>query len=444
MLDARSNGPSFDQGSPIARSAPLAAGIAAALVLVAPRGAVITLVLLAVALAVQAGIITKGSAHWPAGSWPPSAPWLLATAFGAYIAVNATWSVHRSEAFGKVIFYGFAVLLAAAAISCLSRIGRKPLERLAQAMLAAVGIGMAYLLAEVLLDQVVARTVASWLPFVRPDPKHATVVDGKVVTIGAYVLNRNVAALSLLLFPALLMARSLLPRPAALAYGVVLALGTAVAAFNSQHETSMLAIVFAGVAFAGLWAVPALMRNAVLAGWLVATLLVVPIALASYAAGLHQVGWIPETGRNRIILWNVTGREVARTPVLGVGVASTRELDERVAATATRPDGHTYSLRTGRHAHNIFMQTWYELGAVGALLLMGLGLAVLATLRRLPRGQLPYAYATFVAATIVGCFSWGMWQTWFMAAYAVTAVVLALALEVAERRALERDSPAVA
>ena len=444
MLDARSDGPSFDQGSPLVRSAPLAAGIAAALVLVAPRGAAVALVVLAVVLAVLTGVLAKGWPHWTAEAWPPSGAWLLVAAFGTYIALNATWSVHRVEAFGKVLFYGFAAVLAAAAISCLPRVGRKPLEQVAWAVLAAVGLGTAYLLAEVLLDQGIARAVATWLPLVRPDPKHATIVDGKVVAIGGYVLNRNLAVLCLLLFPALLMARALLPRPAALALGIVLALGTVVAAFNSQHETSMLALVFAGAAFVGLWLVPALTRNAVLAGWLAATLLVVPIALASYAAGLHQAGWIPETGRNRIILWNVTGREVARAPLLGVGVASTRELDERVAPTAARPEGHSYPLRTGRHAHNVFMQTWYELGAVGALLLMGLGLAVLAALRRLPRGQLPYAHATFVAATIVGCFSWGMWQTWFMAAYAVTAVLLALALEVAERRALDESRPIVA
>ena len=90
------------------------------------------------------------------------------------------------------------------------------------------------------------------------------------------------------------------------------------------------------------------------------------------------------------------------------------------------------------------MQTWYELGAVGALLLMATGLAVLAALRRLPRLQLPYAYATFVAATIVGCFSWGLWQTWFMAAYGVAAVLLALAVEVAERRAVEGNGPETA
>jgi O-antigen ligase len=175
------------------------------------------------------------------------------------------------------------------------------------------------------------------------------------------------------------------------------------------------------------------MRALILAGWLVASLLIVPIAATAYGAGLFKAGWIPETGRNRIILWAVTANEVRKAPYLGVGVGSTKELDEQAAPKAQKPADHTYPLRTGRHAHNVFMQTWYELGAAGALILSAIGVCAWLVLGRLEPNLQPYAFASFVCAAVIGAFSWGMWQTWFMAAYAIWALALALAIEWARR-----------
>lgn len=164
-----------------------------------------------------------------------------------------------------------------------------------------------------------------------------------------------------------------------------------------------------------------------------ATLLVVPIAVASYSADLHQTKWIPKTGQARIILWSVTAVNVMEAPLFGVGVAATKALDERVADQSEQREGHAYPQRTGRHAHNIFMQTWYELGAVGPVILLGLGLLILRHLFRLTDAVQPYAIASFVSAAIIGAFSWGIWQTWFMAAFGIWALLLMLILEAARR-----------
>ena len=127
------------------------------------------------------------------------------------------------------------------------------------------------------------------------------------------------------------------------------------------------------------------------------------------------------------------GRRDRKAPLLGVGVASTKELDEARAPVAEKPADFTYPLRTGRHSHNVFMQTWYELGAAGAVLLLALGLAAIRTLARLPVRNQPFAFAGFVSAVLIGSFSWGIWQTWFLAAYGIWAVMLGLALKGARR-----------
>ena len=53
----------------------------------------------------------------------------------------------------------------------------------------------------------------------------------------------------------------------------------------------------------------------------------------------------------------------------------------------------------------------------------------------------PYAQASFVSAVTIGCFSWGMWQTWFMAAYAVWALLLVFAIMIAREAEVPRAPP---
>ncbi len=411
-------------------------GIALGAVLVAPRAAAGSLVILAAVFGLP--LLAE---RWRDRLWPLPAVMLALAAFGGYIAINALWSVNRGEAYGKVLFVFVAAALVWLAIAGIAQLARAQLERLAKVAMVAIALGAVYLFIEVFSNQAIKRVVMGLAPFIQLEStKHVRVVDGRVAAIGEYVLNRNMAVLVLLLVPALLLIQSLLSTIGARVAAAVLLAITTMALFKSEHETSMLALIFAGGTFAGMSLAPTAMRRLVYAGWIIATLLVVPIAAVSYAAGLHQAQWIPQTGRNRIILWGYTAKEVRAAPILGTGVASTKELDSRAEATAIQPADHTYPLRTGRHSHNIFMQTWYELGAVGAFLLLGIGLAALSVLTRLPRAHEPYALASFVSAVIIGCFSWGMWQTWFIAAYALWAVLLALAVALADRR---RDAVAI-
>ena len=109
-----------------------------------------------------------------------------------------------------------------------------------------------------------------------------------MVYIGAYVLNRSMAALSLALWPVLLMLRTLLDRRTALLAGAVLLVISAVAIFKSEHETSMLALMFAVPTFLGMLVSARVMRLLVTAGWITATMLVVPIAMVAFSYDLHH------------------------------------------------------------------------------------------------------------------------------------------------------------
>lgn len=243
------------------------------------------------------------------------------------------------------------------------------------------------------------------------------------------------AALCLVLGPVLLMLRTLVNARRAPIAGLALVAVSLIAVLKSEHETSMIAMVLACVAFAGMMLSAPAMRKIITTGWVIATLLVVPLVTLAYQQQLHFAEWLPLTARNRVILWGYTAGEVAKSPILGIGVASTKALDKANADKAIQPPGYTYPLRTAQHAHNIFLQTWYELGAIGAALLLTLGLCALAVMSRLPKRDQALAFASFVAAVVIGSFTWGLWQTWFMAAYGIWAVLLAIALEGARRQA---------
>ncbi len=409
--------------------APALALVAIVIALIAPRMTPGLIALLCGPVIAVAALSSRSLAR----PWPLPAIVAGLTVFGAYLAVNALWSVDRGAAFGKVALFGLIVAVVTLAADAIPRLRQDIAAKLCRAILIAVGIGAVFLAIEVLFQQPIRRLAGSLLPFLRPPPKHAAVADGWISSIALYTLNRNLAVLNLVLWPALLILRSSVEAGRARILAGMALFVAAVAMFRSEHETSMLALMAGCLVFAGMTFAAPLTRRVVLAGWVAATLLIVPLAAYSHSAGLHQASWLPQTARNRIVLWGVTAEKVRAAPILGVGVDSTEPLDEEAAPTAVKPEGQAYPLRTGRHSHNIFMQTWYELGAIGALLLLSVGLLVQGALARLPSDVQPYAYASFVAASVISAFSWGMWQPWFMAAFGIWAFVLLAAVDAARR-----------
>jgi O-antigen ligase len=88
--------------------------------------------------------------------------------------------------------------------------------------------------------------------------------------------------------------------------------------------------------------------------------------------------------------------------------------------------GTDFRLTTSLHSHNAYLQAWYETGAVGAAILMAVGLLVLRSVGEAPSHAQPYLYATFVSCALMGGASFSLWQTWFMASLGLVAVFATL------------------
>jgi O-Antigen ligase len=356
--------------------------------------------------------------------------------FGAaavYLFINAAWSEDPSRAVGKAVWFTLVAAMSYAACRALANWDKPQIDRAVPAFLAGLIVGVVLVLFEAATGRLLTVSLYNLLPFTRPESVKALVIkDGEVFRIAAFELNRNVNVMLLMLWPALLclVARGE-PRWRWLSIaGLFLAVTASV--FLSTHETSKLGIVLSAIVFAVALAWPVFTRYAVLAGWCLAFILVVPLATLAYKAELQQADWLPYSAQTRVTLWAYTAEQVPDAPLLGIGATSTRKIDlerdDRQRPDRPRETGEDYGWRAGPHAHNVFLQTWYELGAVGALLFMVAGAAVILSFGGLPRATQPYVLAHFTAFVTILAFGWGLWQSWLMAVAGLAALYAVLAV----------------
>jgi O-antigen ligase len=107
-----------------------------------------------------------------------------------------------------------------------------------------------------------------------------------------------------------------------------------------------------------------------------------------------------------------------------LGGRNTRTIPTQVL---TKKDNPFYTLRPGRHAHNVFLQIWLELGGIGALLFCVLGIAVLWQLQFWPSLVEAGAYGLFAAVAAIGLSGFDLWQTWLIASLALAWIAMLLA-----------------
>jgi O-antigen ligase len=197
---------------------------------------------------------------------------------------------------------------------------------------------------------------------------------------------------------------------------------------RSTHQSSQLALVIGAVTLiVATWS-RRVAAGTLVAGWLAASMLMVPAAIAAHGLELQRAPWLFNSARHRVVIWNYTAEEVLKRPLIGVGADATGVLHEgRIQRGEVRSTTDALPIGTARHAHNAYLQIWYELGLIGALLLAGLGLLLVRLAMGLAGSAAPLALASF--ATVAGMLatSYGLWQPWLLAGLALAALMLAAA-----------------
>jgi O-antigen ligase len=202
------------------------------------------------------------------------------------------------------------------------------------------------------------------------------------------------------------------------------------AVFLATSETAKLALL-AGLGAYGLARMStALARYALSAAWLVACLGVVPLVLLTRSLDLHHADWLFRSAQIRVTQWSEIAQLAAQSPIFGVGANMTYVVQPIMHEGPAAP----WINIPIPHPHNVYLQTWYELGLVGAALLATFGLLVLARIARLNSVQRPFVFALFaVAATQIG-FSYSLWQIWFMCLFGFVAAMGATGINILENQ----------
>lgn len=405
----------------------------------APRTAPFQLGLL---LILAMALIVRDGRSWsPVLRWTPAILPLLA--FSAFALVSSTWARDPSRASQLALMFTANILGGIFMVRWVEGERGERLARLGLGLLMGLSLGLVFLAIEMSTGQLIKRIVFNMSDLLRPDTdKHFGIRNGEIVRIALYYLNRGVAVMTLLLWPIVLIAAMwpVRTRRRLMAYGFTLT-ATAIVAF-SAHETSKLALLLSFVGFAFAQASAKWAWRTLYVAWILVVVGAVPMALMATKAGLHEATWLQDSGRARIILWGVTAERTLESPILGIGVDSTREIDAELERTAVKEKDAPYALRTGRHAHNVYLQTWFELGAVGAALMLVAGLVLFRRLYDVPERARPYVFASMIAGLVMAGLSWGLWQPWLAAAYSLMALALAVAIRYALTGAAEFWRPA--
>ncbi len=262
--------------------------------------------------------------------------------------------------------------------------------------------------------------------------KHLVVKDGVIVGVGEGNINRRATVVTLLIVPAgLLLARVADARLRRTGIALLLAI-CAIMLVASTHQSSQAAILAGGIAFGLARLSPTWTCRAISVAWCASCLLVVPLVLFLHDANLHKNAAVFNSARHRVVIWNTTAEAVKKAPLLGIGADATAKQTEiatkaREASGTVIKDG-AYEVTTARHAHNAFLQVWYELGAVGAVVFMLAGLAALGLCMNAPALAQPFLLAQFAAIAGMIAFSFSIWQLWLQGAIGLGLIGILIAI----------------
>jgi O-antigen ligase len=365
------------------------------------------------------------------GEWrqlfQPNTAFIAVLLVAIYIFLNATWAADQGAAFGAAALLLGLALFTLAASTAIAESDELQLRRAALAFTAGAFFGALFVLFELLTKGLNTRAIMNAIPLLQPDSaKHVRFSNGEVTKIKFSVFNRNVAIVMFNLWPGLLVLRTIEDGTRRAVLTGLFLLAVAVPVIISKHDSSQVALIGSTLVFILACAWRRLVIRALAVLWCAAFILVLPVNFLAYKADLHLAPWLPTSARARVIIWEYTSERVLDHPWLGIGADSTPAL-KTPRGVAEQPKGYVLPRMTGWHAHSLFLQTWYELGVAGVILMAFAGAAVVLRISLLPFEAQPFAAATFAVFVAIAAFAWGMWQPWLMCAVGLVLLYIRMA-----------------
>ena len=377
-------------------------------------------------------VILAAAWHKPrwTGVFLPRTVFVGCAVLSSYVFLATVWAWHPDAGLAKAALLLGLIVLIFAVSTAVTALSERQTRTFSWAFVAGATIAALYLLVDLLSCGEIVRYVYNTVPAVRPDGVKRIKIVGDVVTyINLSALNLGVTSVMLNMWPALLMLAAFLSGRRRWIFMAAFFAVTAIAICVSKHSSSQVALVASVLIFGLAWKWHRIVIPALAVLWCLAFVVVLPASFVVHDMGFHEDKSVPHSYRARIVLWEYTAEKTLEHPWLGVGVNTTREKDAarlNKGTGANMPRDGKFRRITGQHSHNLFLQTWRELGAVGAILFALAGALVVFRIGALPRNVLPYAAASFTAFASIAAFAWGMWQAWWMCAVGLMTLYLCL------------------
>lgn len=188
---------------------------------------------------------------------------------------------------------------------------------------------------------------------------------------------------------------------------------------------SFVALVAGGLVLAVVRTFPRRGTTVLLAAF-VAYALAAPVISGQFLTlDMVRDGALPMSWKHRVGIWEFTSNLIAEHPLRGAGFEAARHIGAGQPKLVDFP-----WVAMPLHPHNLVLQVWLELGAVGLAGVILILAGVVAALRRATAGN--PARRAFLAASLatflfIALMSYGVWQNWWLATgWLVAAVNLAL------------------
>ncbi len=354
-------------------------------------------------------------------------PLVAVAALVAWAGASSAWAKDPGLALSSVAQVALILAATFATIQLLpAQIAALPSvrqRRFRRAVPIGFAIGLGFVAVEFATGNTLTLAAVGRWPALMGDNAKDFVRDGdRLVALMPFHLDRNVAALTLLLPAVVVALRAWLPpRSRGLATAIALAAAAIVIVLSWSGAAKLAAAI--GLITALIWREAPRATSIVLAAVLTAGVtLAIPIALLLATMGLDRNASLPASARERIAIWSATAVAVRATPIVGIGVQSTRFI---APGDLVHVDGINGARRPlGWHAHNAILQTWLEMGAIGAALLAWALLTVVQTIRRRVIHSQSASAALFVMTNCIAVTGWGMWQPWLAATIGIAALSL--------------------
>jgi O-antigen ligase len=346
-----------------------------------------------------------------------------------YALLSSLWAASLVTGIGEA---AMAAVIATASLILLQLVQLDYPERLFR-LGKGLWIGFVIGLIFFLIEETSGQAIKIWLynhlnlsdTFMPADGYHRW-ANGKLVAISNSTLSRNVAPMTPLLWGTIMAVLGGFPGRWSKAVAAGIYVLACAVIFLSPHETSKVAVVAGSLMLAVAYFWREWAYRALKLVWVIACLFVVPAAFLANKLDLQHASWLQPSAQHRIVIWAFTAEQVLKAPIFGSGIYTTYIRGPEISATAETKPGERFKRGMSRHAHNVFLQTWFEFGLAGACLLLGVGLALLGHLRRLSDQVQPFALAALSSSTVLMSSSYGMWQDWFLSLFALTAIFFAI------------------